>query len=206
MTIQINNLGELQKFLDNTSIEITTVEEIRELFRSINQDVTPEIRQEELAFQERQQERQLAHEAKMRNLEHLERMKALEMGHFPVDPTTAKEMARVASKAAATAGWIGILVPFGLFGAAVGTTYFLFEKLDISPASIALMGIVWGTAALVSLLAVVLSLGTVRRKGTLSRDSLHSLEKNKPNSYGQSPQEPKEPSKENIVETGAYSA
>jgi heme exporter protein D len=173
MSLHINSMDELETLLTNTNIEIADVDQLRELLRTINQDdLSPEARQEELKAQEGRHQRQLAHQEKLRTLEHTETMRALDIGHVPVDPVVTGELADVARRAIGTAGWMGVLVPFCLFGAAVGTTYFVQQQFNISPEFLALMGMVWGTTTLVSLLAVILAILTVRKKTSVLIDIL----------------------------------
>jgi hypothetical protein len=98
--------------------------------------------------------------------QHVERMKVLELGLSLPDVELAR--CKAESGRTATAGAVGILVPFFMAGSAIGATALVLFHVHDWPLQVALLCTVWGVCGLVSLLAVVFSL-VVLRCGHLSR-------------------------------------
>lgn len=96
------------------------------------------------------------HERRKRELEHAERMKALEAGL----PLPDAEVARARAAGVATT----VIVTTALASAAVGT-WLVLPRLEHPPHLIAALGIIWGCAAGVGVVASAAGMAAVRRSG-----------------------------------------
>lgn len=96
-----------------------------------------------------------------RDAAHLERMKALELGHAPLDAEV--ERAKAYAAAAWAAGLIGLLVPLAtLLLTVVGTIVAVIYKRPTEDISVPLI-VAWSIAAGIALVSVALSLSAIRR-------------------------------------------
>ena len=95
-----------------------------------------------------------------RDAAHQERMKALELGHPPLDAEV--ERARAYGKAAWAAGLIGLLIPLAVVALAViGTIVAVIHRPGEAIAGALIVA--WSIAAAICLVTIVLSLHTIRR-------------------------------------------
>jgi len=96
-----------------------------------------------------------------RDAAHQQRMKALELGHPPLDAEIAR--AKAYASAAVAAGVIGVLVPILLIALAVtGTIVAVLHYPSDVPIAIPLI-VAWSIAASLALVAILASLNTLRR-------------------------------------------
>lgn len=177
MSLEIKSIDELQELLELTSIEIDTIEELQDLLLTINQsDMTPELLKERLSARSSRDEQELAQEERFRQMLHQERLLALQKGI--VLPENNEDVTETLSEATLEGSQIARSISnfavLATFAGAATATYFLTGHFEISPMLIAIMGIVWGTAGLVSLVAVVLSIVTIRRRLADLVDSCNS--------------------------------
>jgi hypothetical protein len=94
-----------------------------------------------------------------RDAAHQERMKALELGHPPLDADV--ERARAYGKAAWAAGLIGLLIPLAVVALAViGTIVAVVHRPGEAIAGPLIVA--WSIAAVICLVTIVLSLHTIR--------------------------------------------
>jgi hypothetical protein len=95
-----------------------------------------------------------------RDAAHQERMKALELGHPPLDAEV--ERARAYGKAAWAAGLIGLLIPLAVVALAViGTIVAVIHRPGEAIAGALIVA--WSIAAAICLVTIVLSLHTIRQ-------------------------------------------
>jgi hypothetical protein len=96
-----------------------------------------------------------------RDAAHLERMKALELGHPPLDAEIAR--AKAYASAAVAAGVIGILVPiFVIALAVIGTIVAVLHYESNVNIAVPLI-VAWSIASGLALVTIVASLHTIRR-------------------------------------------
>jgi len=89
---------------------------------------------------------------------HKERLRALELG-FPL-PEAEVARAEAESKRAQAAGTVGLVVPLGLGGIAVGVTAIILDHQVQMPG---ILYVIWGVCGLVSLVTAVMCMVTLRR-------------------------------------------
>ncbi|HEX5269266.1 MAG TPA: hypothetical protein VFW33_02200 [Gemmataceae bacterium] len=108
-----------------------------------------------------------------RDAAHAERVKALELGHPPMDAEIAR--ARAYASAAWAAGVIGLAVPLVVIALTVIGTIVAVVKQ--APNMTVPCIVAWSIASGLSVVAIVMSLGTIRRLPRPSGDSppRHSL-------------------------------
>jgi hypothetical protein len=103
-----------------------------------------------------------------RDATHQEKMKALELGHAPLDAEI--ERARAYASAAWAAGLIGLLVPLAVVSLTVlGTIVAVLHKEPAADIFIPLV-VAWSIAALLVLVAVMRSLKAIRQLPQPTRD------------------------------------
>jgi hypothetical protein len=157
MGFQINSIEELKELLKSTDMSIEDTDQLRDFLETIVDVVgerNPETYREELAQKERMQERELAQEQRQHEMEHTERMRALELGHALPTPEVAKANADAVTAVATAAGFIGVLVPLGMAGAAYGATALIVNSLQLEGSRGLMLFFVWGACALVSMMAI----------------------------------------------------
>jgi hypothetical protein len=96
-----------------------------------------------------------------RDAGHAERMKALELGHPPLDGEV--ERARAYASAAVTAGLIGLLVPLAVVSLAVAGTIVAVLNHGPNESIAGALITAWSIAAVIVLVAIVGSLSAIRR-------------------------------------------
>ncbi len=104
-----------------------------------------------------------------RDTAHQERMKALELGHPPLDAEI--ERARAYSSAAWAAGLIGLLVPLAVvLLTVIGTIVAIVQHRPGENITVALI-VAWSIAAGITLIAVVRSLSVIRELPRPTREA-----------------------------------
>lgn len=143
MGVKIESAAALRELAQSFGIEIDNPDDLQDLLLIANcSETAPELAARVLEARERrkEQERQFAHQERMRELELRYRT-----------PVRAEDKAKRAP------AWVAFLAPVGLVGVALAATAILLRSGVTEWVLAAILGIIWGTSALIAIALLFLS-------------------------------------------------